>query len=336
MDGQPSAQDHKDQRTGMIVFGSLGVLAGCLCGLFCLFYLAMAAGLLGSAARPPFAAFVQVMGFYGGAGVAFIWLGIGSIACLRWARALILAMAWLWLVSGAMGLAVLFAMHGNFDQAMAQAFKDAGGGPPPGVVLAIKLVTLSVLTVIYVIIPAALLLFYGRQSVRLTCVARDPIPRWTDPVPMPALVTAVMLALFSAGLIVSAITPAWPCFKWLLRGAPAHAAALAQATLFALAAWGAFRLRPWAWWLGLIMPLLMTLSFAVFMRKVGVASYIDAFVLDPQQRKAIEGSPFMEPGKLDWLMVTYPVLFTGFMLWVKRHFSGAPHRTDDPGSSPGL
>jgi CHASE2 domain-containing sensor protein len=31
---------------------------------------------------------------------AFVWLGIGSIRCRRWARALILILAWAWLCVG--------------------------------------------------------------------------------------------------------------------------------------------------------------------------------------------------------------------------------------------
>lgn len=325
MEDQTLTTDFRDQRVGLIIFGALGIIAGILCGLLCLFYVAMLAGLMGDEARPPQATFIQVMGFYGAAGIAFIWLGIGSILCRRWAPALILAGGWLWLLSGAIGLAVLLAMHGSFDQAMAQAIKDAGSEIRPGLMLAIKAVMFSIFAVIYLIIPAALVLFYGRRAVRLTCGVRDPIPRWTDVLPMPALIAAVMLSLFAFSLIVSALTPGWPFFTVLLRGPAAHLAALLQGSLLGVAAWGAFRLRPWAWWLGLAMPLFMMVSFAVFMRTVGMATYFDAFGFSPQQRKAIDGSPFLEPGTWDWIMIAYPVIFTAFMLWVKRHFRGAGH-----------
>ena len=85
--GRIMTEDHKDQRAGLIVFGSLGIVAACFCGLFCLLYVAMAAGFMGEAARPSFSIFIQIMGFYGGAGLAFLWLGVGSILCRKWATA---------------------------------------------------------------------------------------------------------------------------------------------------------------------------------------------------------------------------------------------------------
>lgn len=323
MEDQAVTTDFRDQRVGLIIFGALGIIAGIFSGLFCLLYVAMLAGLMGDAARPPLATFVQVMGFYGGAGIAFVWLGIGSILCRRWASSLIVAGAWLWLACGVMGLAVLLAMHGYFDQAMAQALKDAGSEPRPGLILAIKMVMFSFFTAMYLIVPAALVAFYGRRAVSLTCEARDPIPRWTDGIPVPALIAAVMLSLFAFGLVVSASNPGWPFFTALLKGPAAHVAALLQGVLLGFAAWGAFRLKSWAWWLGLILPVLMMISFAVFMRTAGMATYFDTLGFNAQQRKAIEGSPFLDPGAWDWLMIAYPLAFSGFMLWVKRYFRGA-------------
>ncbi len=320
MEPQPPPPSHKDQRVGLILFGALGIVAAALCGLFCLFYAAMMAGAFGEAAKQPYSTFLQVVGFYGGACVAFAWLGVGSILCRRWAPALIVAGAWLWLVSGAMGLVALIAMHGAFDHAMLQAMKESGKELQPGLLQAIKTVMFSFFAFVYLIIPGVLLAFYGRRSIRLTCVARDPSPRWTDGLPTPALILGLMLALGAVCLIAAAANPAWPFFTTLLKGAPAHLAVLLQGVLLAVAAWGAFRLRPWAWWLGLVLPLLMMASFAVFMRNAGMAAYLDTFVASDEQRKALEGSPFLEPQNWGWFMIAYPVAFVAFMIWVKKHF----------------
>ncbi|MCC6354926.1 MAG: hypothetical protein IT577_13640 [Verrucomicrobiae bacterium] len=322
MEPQPPATSHKDQRVGLIVFGALGIVTAFLCGLFCLFYAAMVAGWLGEAAKQPLPTLFQVVGFYGGACVAFAWLGAGSMLCRRWAPAVIIAGAWLWLVSGTLGLVALVAMHGAVDQAMLQAVKDSGGDLKPDLVLAIKIVMFSFFAFVYLVIPATLLAFYGRRSVRLTCEARDPVPRWTDGLPTPALIVGLMLALGAFCLVASCGNPAWPFFTTLLKGPPAHLAVLLQGALLAIAAWGAFRLRAWAWWLALVFPLLMMASFAVFMRTAGMAAYVDTLVVTDQQRKALEGSPFLEPETFGWLMVAYPLVFVAFMIWVKKHFRG--------------
>lgn len=322
--------DYRDQRVGLIIFGSLAILAACLCGLLCLASVAMAVRGTGDVARTTPATFAQVIGFYGGMVVALIWLGVGSIMCRKWAAALILAVGWLWLIGGAIGLMVLLGMHDLFDRAMMQAFKDAGQMPPSGVIMTTKIVAFLFVSVIYLIIPAAVVFFYSRRSTRLTCASRDPRPRWTDGIPIPALMAAALLALSAYGVILSVATPAWPLFTILLKGALARIAILAQGTLLALAAWGAFRLKPWSWWLGWLVPLFMMLSFAVFMCTAGMNSYLEIFGADPSQRKALETLPLAEPRSWLWLFIAYPVVFTAFMLWVKRHFTGAPRIADAP------
>jgi len=325
-----TTQDYKDQRVGLIIFGSLGILAACLCGLLCLLFVAVTVRAAGDVAQTTPATLVQFIGFYGGVVVALIWLGVGSIMCKKWAAAVILAVGWLWLICGTIGLMVLLGMHDVFDRAMMQAFKDAGQMPPQGVVMTTKIVAFLFFSLINLVIPAAIVFFYSRRATRLTCATRDPRPRWTDGIPIPALMAAAMLALSAYGVILSVANPAWPIFTILLKGALARIAILVQGTLLALAAWGAFRLKPWSWWLGWLVPLFMMLSFTVFIYTAGMNSYLEIFGADANQRKVLETSPFVETRSWLWLFIAYPIVFTAFMLWVKRHFTGVPLAADTP------
>lgn len=322
-------QDYKDQRVGLVVFGSLGILAGCLCGLFCLLYAAMGMGAMG-AERPPVATLAQIGGFYLGLGAAFVWLGIGSILCRKWAVSIILAFGWLWLISGVIGLFMIIALRSTFDQTLATAFSQAGGTPPTAMLIMVKVIMFALFAVIYFIIPAAIVVFYGRRAIRLTCEARDPVPRWTDGIPLPALITAIMLSFFACGMIVSVPNPAWPLFTLLLKGPAAHAATFIMAALLAIAAWGAFQLRPWAWWIGLTVPIFMMLSFSVFIHTSGMAPYLDAIDAAGKQRNLLQGTPFMEPSSWTWFLIVYPVVFITLMLWVKRYFVAPASPVDRP------
>ena len=83
-----AAPDYKDRSTGLVVFGILTLLFGCLAGLFVplmLFGQIMAAK---APNAPPVnhAAMLPGMAVYGLLAVTLIWLGIGSIQKRRWAR----------------------------------------------------------------------------------------------------------------------------------------------------------------------------------------------------------------------------------------------------------
>lgn len=307
----------RDQRAGLIIFGILGVAAGLLSALLAL--AVVAASFIPSQPGMPLFSIVQGAGFYVGLAVAFCWLGIGSILCRRWARALILTGAWLWLAMGVSGFATLLAMHGFFDKAMADAFAETSKQTPPEFIPIFKTIMFVMFGVIYVAAPTALVAFYRRRPVKLTCEARDPVARWTDGVPLPVLAAGLLLASFACGLAVAAAAPAWPLFTKLLKAPASTAAILAQAALLGISAWGLWRLRPWAWWTGLIVNLVMFASFLVYIRTAGMAAYLTAFGLDDRQTRLVKDMPFFTGGPWEWLMALYPVCFVVFMLWVRRY-----------------
>jgi hypothetical protein len=101
--------DYKDRSTGLMVFGILTLLLGCLAGLFVSLMLVgqMAAAKAPNAPPANYAAILPAIGIYGGLAVALIWLGIGSIMARRWARALLLIFSWSWLIMGICMTAVM-------------------------------------------------------------------------------------------------------------------------------------------------------------------------------------------------------------------------------------
>src|SRR5262245_62039640 len=82
---------YRDRSTGLILFGILEILVGVLCLLMAG---VMVLGQMTLARSPGAPANMQMlmpgMLFYAWIAVAMVWLGIGSIQCRRWARALVL------------------------------------------------------------------------------------------------------------------------------------------------------------------------------------------------------------------------------------------------------
>lgn len=121
---------YKDRSTGLMVFGILTLLLGCLVGLFVplMLFGQMMAAKAPNAPPANLAAILPAVVIYGGLAVALIWLGIGSIKAWRWARALLLIFSWSWLV---MGIFMTVVMPFFMAKVFANLPPDARTGQPP-------------------------------------------------------------------------------------------------------------------------------------------------------------------------------------------------------------
>ncbi len=84
----PPAPAYRNRSGGLVFFGILTILLGCLCGLFIPLMLLgqkMAAAQGHGAEAQPLSMMLPVMVMYGALAVALVWLGIGSILARRWA-----------------------------------------------------------------------------------------------------------------------------------------------------------------------------------------------------------------------------------------------------------
>src|SRR5258705_9327778 len=125
MDAPLSPPVYRDRRTGLIIFGIVEIIIGCLCLLFAPLALlgqVMAAKVTGN--PPEFKMILPSLIMYPLLAVAFIWLGVGSIKRQRWARALSLILSWSWLLIGFGSLIVFIAMAPRI-------FASVPAGPPP-------------------------------------------------------------------------------------------------------------------------------------------------------------------------------------------------------------
>ncbi|MFA5975660.1 MAG: hypothetical protein WC859_05775 [Elusimicrobiota bacterium] len=147
--------------------------------------------------------------------VAKIWLGIGSVNAERWARALILVLAWISLYDSSRMVVFWLTRPDEFVKVTWMAG------------------TLSVATCL---ISGLYAWYYRSQDVQRTCEKRHPALAWTDRVPLPVLGASVYLAC----QIVAPIG--------LREGHGAWAAGALVMAGQAACAWGLYRLYRWAWW----------------------------------------------------------------------------------------
>lgn len=310
----------KDRRNGLILFGSiqllmalaiLGIVGIQLLMIFGAEALApegMAAENMGS---PRLYAVSAVIYLLLAAGVA--WLGIGSIRCRRWARALTLVLAWLGLVVGLMAMVLMVSISQNLTTQL----RSQAAGAEAGVTFALGCVFLA-LAFLYIIIPAAFVLFYRSPHVRRTCEHYDPTPRWTDRVPLPLLAGGILLVSMGAGFLAPLMGTPLPFFGALLTGSAAWIYALVTGAVAAVLVWGFFRRERWAWLGTLLLMTLSGLNAYVAFRGNGLARIYEAMDVPPEQLEEMQ-SLGLTIG-LPWMMLASILVILGFYLWLGRYF----------------
>ncbi|MGE4505272.1 MAG: hypothetical protein AB7D51_07975 [Desulfovibrionaceae bacterium] len=176
-------------------------------------------------------------------GALLLWLGVGSMRCRRWGRALIR------LFSG-LALALMAYMILGLVTMLASGSGMLEPGEESGLLLgaAIPLVVLGIpLFVVY--------RFYGSPSVVATVERRDPVWRWTDKRPLPVLgMSLVHLLGLLAGVamlvldVFGSLAPggiSMPTFFFgaLLTGGVATLYWVVVTALYALFTWRFFQVR---------------------------------------------------------------------------------------------
>src|SRR5690242_15737006 len=118
----PPTQVFKNRKVGLIIFGVLTIIAGCICALFVpLMLLApKMAARTGQPPTPP-AMMIAPALIYSVIAIDFVWLGIGSVMARRWARALLAIQSWTALVWGVLALGFMATQGSAMKQAMASA-----------------------------------------------------------------------------------------------------------------------------------------------------------------------------------------------------------------------
>ena len=314
----PAPPPLKDTYTGLIVFGILEIVAGAFCALL------IPLSLLGqiAAAKKTAHDFNAAMALptvvtFSALAIGLIWLGIGSAMARRWARALLLCFGWIGLCTGVIALAAVIPALSTLDQTLQQQ----GQTLQPGLLLVMKIVMVATVSILYIVIPGALVLFYRRPAVKLTCEARDPVERWTDRCPLPVVVTCILQVLTTAYIILlPQFGAAIPLAGTIVIGWPARLLWWGFAAFSILSARGFYRLAPRAWSIYTIGILAFwILSTATFLR-IGLLEYYHAIGLPDWQVEQVSHSPLAQGHLFIYVSAISLVIYGGYLLYIRRYF----------------
>lgn len=306
--------DYKDRQTGLVVFGILWILVGLLLGGMSL--LMVVGSLAASAGAPgalPMRMTVPLMLMYLGIGACFITLGIGSTMSRRWARALILALSWMWLITGVMSV---FMMGWLIPKMFSTMPPDQAAAKP--FIIGCMAVIFGLF---FILLPGLAILFYRSPHVKATVEARDPVRRWTDDIPLPLLAFVIwMIGGAASVLLCGVVYPSFPLGHWMIRGVAVPAVMAAFATVLFFIAIGSLRRKPAAWWAAIAMFVVGAGWGLTFMGHLNLTEwYRDmGMPMDPRQTEMMQsmyGSPFF----LVWLIVFWGA-YLAFLLYLRRYF----------------
>jgi len=246
-------------------------------------------------------------------------MGIGSIKARRWARALVLVTSWLWLISGTVGLIfVLLLMPDMYD-------RMAGSGQmPPGAAVFmkyVKYVMTGFMAVVYVIIPGALLLFYGSKNVKATCQFRDPRIRWTDKCPLPVLAVSLISGFWAVSMLSTAgYRWAIPFFGTILTGMTGAAVVLVVTFLLGYIAWGLYKLRIKAWGCAVLLIILWALSTVITFSRVSMLDFYEKMNFPEQQLEIMKQVGMPEASTMALFVGLWGVGLLVYLLYTKKYF----------------
>lgn len=318
---------YHDRRGGLIAFGVIEILLGTMA------LLALPMMLLGQfigarRGQPPMDTAVLVAAILGVlmAATGGIWLGIGSIQCRRWARALILCLAWISLVSGTISL-ISMLIHAG---AMKEAFQLQSRQELPALAATFILVgTIVMSAFMNIAVPGIAVLFYRSPHVRRTCEARDPQPRWTDRCPLPVLAVCLMQAMGALYLLaMPSLGYAIPFAGGLITGAPARLIWCAVIVLLLYSMRGFYRLDRTAWTVYLIATFVLSAGAIATFVRIDLLDYYRAIGLSDSQLALMAQNPFSRATQSPWIYLSYLAITFGYLLYVRRYFTRQPGRDD--------
>lgn len=320
----PALPNYKDRRSGLMAFGVIEIILGALAALMAPFALlgAIMARRMPGAMALPFRYVIWQVVLYVLVAVCFIVLGVGSLKCRRWARALVLVLSWIWLIAGVFGLIIL----GLTLPATMRAMSTRGAQPmPPGMEAVVMVFAIGFGAIFYVVLPVILVLFYGGENTRLTCVYRDPTPRWTDRVRPRVLFAVVALWMSAFFSLVSAILmPAAPAFGRLLTGVAGFAAMVVIASILLLLGIGMYRLKMGAWWATVALIVLGTASNLLTWRRVDMMKMYEMMGMGEEQMALARLNPMTNPQVMMYFSLAAAIAMIAYLVWIREDFVAPP------------
>ncbi len=319
---EPTALPCKDRSVGLIVFGILTIVLGCMTGMLVLLMLVGQAVAARNTHAPhaSFSTILPAMLIYVVLAVALVWLGIGSVMARRWARALLLIFSWSWLIMGVLGLVFMAFLIPKMLAGISGGGTSGQPAVPPALGM-VMIVMFFVFGVLFLILPAVWAFFYNSRHVKATCETRDPVGRWTDACPLPVLAFCMWLLFSVPWMLFMPITghAVIPCFGIFLTGLPGALFYLALAAIWSYAAWLLYKLYERGWWLILIALVLFMVSSLLTYAQHDATEMYELMGYPHAQIRQMQKLGLLTGNRMSWFMLFSTLPFLGYLFFIKKY-----------------
>lgn len=311
----PQPPSYKNRRGWLIAFGVVEILIACLFLLMIVGALLLPSPAAAPGSPPPpmspvaLKAFLTI--FYSGIALLFLIIGVGSIRCKNWARLLMLGVSGVWLVSGLLGVVFVYLFFSSIGRQSKL---------PPDVERIVFAVTMAIMGIWLVLIPAVFLIFYSLKSVKATCLALTPqSPAAGSRLPVPLVVMTAWEGLQGLGILGLVIVPATALFGVVQRGFPAFLVLLTQTILAGIAVWLIVRRKLAGWVLALLKSIFFAISWIVTLASRDILQLYREMGMDDQRLQQFQQFPDMQ--SLMWIM-TVPTIgaYVIFLVYARKYF----------------
>ncbi len=251
---------------------------------------------------------VQMAGYYLIAAV-FVPLGYGHLTLRGWARTLVEALLWCWMVVG-VPLVVFFVL----------------------VLLQAKPLSTSVLpmlglvcVLLYPLTPAGLLYFYRRANVRAAFDSQD-IRSWLEKIPLSILVHGILLTFFvlvhHLPILFNGLVPFLGSFLVAMDGFTLSAFVILGLVLLSV---GVFARRIWAWWGSVLYLVFMGVSTILTLLKVDFQEMIRLVNFPAKEYAALQNVPIES---VHMLVVILMPMMLALIVFIRSHRDFSRLQTD--------
>jgi hypothetical protein len=313
----------KNRRGWLIAFGVFEILMACLCLLLVAL---MVVGLVamrhanrpGGAPEISAAAAVMVVLVYGGLGILFVILGVGSIKCKNWARIGSQIVSGFWLFTGILSsLFMLFVLPRAMEQQRNLPTQQ----------LRLMFIGMDVfMVIVMVLVPATLLVFYSLSSVRATCLATGLGPgptlastgRAAAQLPLAVILLGLWECLGALAVLSLLMVRANVIFGLVVRGPAAILLITGHSILSGIAAYLVFRRDYLGWAISLFKSLFWAASWLVTLLSHDLMKIYGQMGLSEQQLQLFRQFPRLQSLVLVSTMAGFAIYFT--LIWYTKRF----------------
>jgi len=183
----------------------------------------------------------------------------------------------------------------------------------------------AIVGILFILVPAVLVVFYQSRHVKATCEARDPQLRWTDACPLPVLglslwVGVAAISMLGMPLMMNGM---FPVFGVLWSGWSGSLLYLAVAGLWVYCAMALYRLNAAGWWLMLASMGLFTASAWISFSRIDIFELYRQMGYSEAQLQMMRQFSFISSATMAKFTLAGFLPMLGYLLVVKRYFRHA-------------